>query len=358
MERSAVLHMEGVSKQFPRSLAPTINNVTLTLGDGELLSLLGASGCGKTTLLRLIAGFEQPDSGTILLAGEPVASAQHMVPPEARNVGIVFQDYALFPHLTVAENIAFGLHSTPVRGKRSFKPAQIRQIVADTIALINLQGMESRYPHQLSGGQQQRVALARALAPRPRLILLDEPFSNLDAQVRQQLRQDVRQILRQTNTTAILVTHDQEEALSVADRVGIIHQGRLEQVGTPEEIYQQPASRFVAEFVTKANVLPAQRQDDRWVTELGCFIGQVIGNGAARDGNAIVHQDDLVLDPEDSGCQAVICDRQFMGREYQYTLRTHLGTLLTARTPTNQVMPLQATVKVSVRSPRVIIFSP
>ncbi|MCS6814145.1 MAG: ABC transporter ATP-binding protein, partial [Cyanobacteria bacterium] len=333
------------------------NNVTLTLREGELLSLLGASGCGKTTLLRLIAGFEQPDAGTIWLGGELVASAQRLVPPEARNVGIVFQDYALFPHLTVAENIAFGLRSTPGRGKLSFKPAQIRQIVEETIALINLQGMESRYPHQLSGGQQQRVALARALAPRPRLILLDEPFSNLDAQVRQQLRQDVRQILRQTNTTAILVTHDQEEALAVADRVGILHQGRLEQIGTPEDIYQRPASQFVAEFVTKANVLPAQRQDDCWVTELGQFVGQVIGSSAARDGNAIVYQDDLVLDPVDGDHHAVICDRQFMGREYQYTLRTHLGTVITARTPTTQVIPVQATVKVSVRSPRVVIFS-
>ncbi len=359
MERSTILRLDGVSKQFPQATSPAVDNITLALADGELLGLLGASGCGKTTLLRMIAGFEQPDRGTISLLDQPIATPTYTTPPESRNVGIVFQDYALFPHLTVAENIAFGLQTAHALGKKSLKPPQARQkirlLVEETIALVKLEGMGSRYPHQLSGGQQQRVALARSLAPRPRLILLDEPFSNLDVQVRQQLRQDVRHILRQTNTAAILVTHDQEEALLFADRVGIIHQGRLEQVGTPEAVYQYPSSRFVAEFVTQANFLTAQRHGDRWHTELGTFEGKLVADAPMDTGMAMVRQDEATLEPADSSA-IVVYDRQFLGRDYGYHLRTASGNTLYIRVPAVNPLAVGTSVNVTVQSPWLFIF--
>ncbi len=348
MERSAMLQLDSVSKQFPHMPSPTLAEVSLTVAEGELLALLGASGCGKTTLLRIVAGFDQPDLGVVSMAGQPIATPHYSKPPETRNIGIVFQDYALFPHLTVAENIQFGLQTARATQKKSFKSSHIRQILEEMVCLVNLEGMESRYPHQLSGGQQQRVALARALAPRPRLILLDEPFSNLDVQVRQQLRQDVRHILRQLQIAAILVTHDQEEALSFADRVGILHQGKLEQIGIPEEVYQFPSSRFVAEFVCQANFLTAYRQDHYWVTELGKFAATETApvGFLGETGVAMVRQDCIKLaiandsadkdGSNDVDVAAIVCDRQFLGRDYCYLLKTIAGSTLYARLPATQ----------------------
>src|SRR4028119_1374305 len=198
MARPIILHLEGVTKQYAQAASPAVASVTLTLHQGDILGLLGPSGCGKTTLLRLIAGFEQLQAGTIALAGKTVASVNMSVPPEQRDIGMVFQDYALFPHLTVAKNVAFGLRNL---GKQ--QPNEIQKRTAEAIALVGLTGLEKRYPHELSGGQQQRVALARALAPRPALILLDEPLSNLDVQVRLRLRHEVRSILKETGTSAI-----------------------------------------------------------------------------------------------------------------------------------------------------------
>lgn len=237
MTQSAILQLQGLTKQFSQTTPPVVDAVTLTLPAGELLGLLGPSGCGKTTLLRLIAGFERPQTGIVQLAGRAVAGPQVWVVPEKRSVGMVFQDFALFPHLTVAQNVAFGLRHL---GKKH--SAQIQAQTSAAIALVGLEGLETRYPHELSGGQQQRVALARALAPRPALILLDEPLSNLDAQVRLYLREEVRKILKATGISGVFVTHDQEEALAVSDRVAIMRQGRLEQVGPPEEIYKDRKS--------------------------------------------------------------------------------------------------------------------
>ncbi|MBI2087133.1 MAG: ABC transporter ATP-binding protein [Deltaproteobacteria bacterium] len=222
MDDLGLVALIGVSKRYSPKFAPAISRLTLALRKGEILALLGPSGSGKTTALRLIAGFEVPDEGTILLNGIPMAGGGVWIPPEERRIGMVFQDYALFPHLTLAENVAFGLG-----GKRK----KLREAKAmEVLAMVGMEAMAERYPHELSGGQQQRVALARALAPEPLVILLDEPFSNLDADLRTDMRREVEKILRETGMSAILVTHDQEEAFAMADRVGVLNNGCLEQL--------------------------------------------------------------------------------------------------------------------------------
>ncbi len=226
---------------------PVVNGLSFEVEDGELFALLGPSGCGKTTALRLIGGFMRQDQGTISFDGRLLAGDGVFVTPEKRGIGFVFQDYALFPHLTVAQNIAFGL--------RKEKPATKQERTDEVLKLVGMEGFEERLPHALSGGQQQRVALARALAPRPRLLLLDEPFSNLDAYFRNEMRDNVRAILKEEGITAVLVTHDQEEALLFADRVAVMQSGRIDQIGTPEEIYMTPRTLFVAQFMGQTNLV-------------------------------------------------------------------------------------------------------
>ncbi len=241
----AFLQLRGVAKRFDRTTV--VSSFNLEVGMGEFVSFLGGSGCGKTTTLRMIAGFETPSEGLISIDGVDVVD----VPPHKRGVGMVFQNYALFPNMTAAQNIGFGLR---VAGKR---PDEIRERVRQLLLLIHMEGYEGRYPHQMSGGQQQRVALARALAIQPRVLLLDEPLSALDAGIRVRLREEIRSIQRQLGITTIYVTHDQEEALSLSDRVVVMREGRIAQVGTPWEIYNRPASAFVASFIGSLNVLSA-----------------------------------------------------------------------------------------------------
>jgi iron(III) transport system ATP-binding protein len=252
-----VVECRSLTKTFGPVVA--LDRVDLDVREGEVLALLGPSGCGKTTTLRLIAGFERPDAGSVTLAGALVAAPGTFVPPERRRVGVVFQDYALFPHLTVAQNVGYGLRDRAQRAER----------VAAMLAIVGLEGEAARYPHELSGGQQQRVAMARALAPEPALVLLDEPFSNLDAALRVRMRSEVRAILRAAGATAVFVTHDQEEALSLADRIAVMRSGRVLQVDRPAALYAHPTDRFVATFVGDADLLVGTIDDGAVVTTVG-----------------------------------------------------------------------------------------
>lgn len=239
--------LESLCKQFAArgSVATAVDHISLVIPGGSLFFLLGPSGCGKTTLLRMIAGFAQPTSGRILFDREDVSR----VPPHRRDTGMVFQSYALWPHMTVAENVAFGLKV------RKYGKSEQEQRVREVLTLVQMDHLQDRKPTELSGGQQQRVALARALAIRPKCLLLDEPLSNLDAKLRLEMRSEIRRIVKQAGTTAIYVTHDQKEALSMADGIAVLRQGKLEQTGTPEQLYRQPATRFVADFIGESNFL-------------------------------------------------------------------------------------------------------
>ncbi|MEM8504902.1 MAG: ABC transporter ATP-binding protein [Cyanobacteria bacterium P01_D01_bin.1] len=354
---SPVLFCSQLTKRFTTAAVPAVNAASFELKQGELLGLLGPSGCGKTTLLRLVAGFERPEAGEIVLGNQLVCGPRLYLPPERRHVGVVFQDYALFPHLNVVENVAFGLKQLWRRG--ALKKKEIRSQALDAIALVSLSGMEKRFPHELSGGQQQRVALARALAPRPPVVLLDEPFSNLDVQVRLYLRQEVRDILKRVGASGIFVTHDQEEALAISDKVAVMHQGRLLQVDAPEKIYQHPASQFVAAFVTQANFVFAQWKNGGWQTELG-WIGPY-SDTAERpaentSGELMICQDDIQIESNESG-NLKVKGRQFLGREYQYMLLSPSDRTLSVRTPANQRIEVGSQVSMKVNLKEVRFFS-
>ncbi len=355
-----VLVCRHLTKHFASMATPAIDKVSFEMNEGELLGLLGPSGCGKTTLLRLVAGFETPETGEIDLAQQRVCQQGLHLPPERRQVGVVFQDYALFPHLNVVENVAFGLKQLSRRGQLP-KP-QIQKLAGEAIALVGLEGMERRYPHELSGGQQQRVALARALAPRPPLILLDEPFSNLDVQVRLYLRQEVRDILKNVGASGIFVTHDQEEALAIADKVAVMQSGQIEQLDTPERIYQNPASRFIAEFVTQANFVAAVRKERGWETALG-WVESLADEGEPglddllknQSGDLMICQEDLEMKADESG-EFLVRGRQFLGREYQYSLLMPSQQVLSVRSSVSQRLSVGTRVHVKIKPGRAKFF--
>ncbi|HWQ15494.1 MAG TPA: ABC transporter ATP-binding protein [Roseiflexaceae bacterium] len=338
------IELRGVSKTYAGGVA-AVRAVSLRLGRGVLLALLGPSGCGKSTTLRLIAGLEAPDAGEIALAGRRVAGPGAWVPPEERGVGMVFQDYALFPHLTVAENIAFPLNRLPARQRAAR--------VAELLPLAGLQDLGGRYPHQLSGGQQQRVALARALAPRPLVVLLDEPFSNLDAALRKSTREEVRRMLREAGATAIFVTHDQEEAFSIADTVAVMRAGAVEQAGPPHEVYLRPATRQVATFVGEANFVPGQARGHL----VECSLGAVpLAAPASGRVDVMVRPEMLALRPEPRGCGRVE-HVTFFGHDQLVAVRMCDGALLQARTFPRLDLAPGAQVEVSVSGP-VVAFPP
>ncbi len=311
----------GVSKSFGSVSA--LDEVSLELEAGTMLALLGPSGCGKTTALRLIAGFERPDSGTIDVSGRRVASATSMVPAERRRVGLVFQDLALFPHLSVRQNVAYGIRRDPDHGLRT----------DELLEMVGLRGDGERMPHELSGGMQQRVALARALAPRPDVLLLDEPFSSLDQAMRTQLRAEVRQILREARQSAIFVTHDQGEALTVADKVAVMTRGKVLQVAAPEIIYAEPATPYVATFVGVSNLVSAEVHDGVADTRFGP-VQLIGGTGQRPEGHAmcLLRPEHFSVEeapdgPASAGGWEVI-DRRFSGSEILLELRSDDGEQL------------------------------
>jgi iron(III) transport system ATP-binding protein len=342
-----LLELSHVGKRFAPDRPPAVEDLSLSLEAGRILALLGPSGCGKTTTLRLIAGLETPETGEIAIAGRVVGRAGDAgVPPEARGVGVVFQDYALFPHLSVEANVAFGV-SRLARGAR-------RARVAGMLDLVGLGELARRYPHELSGGQQQRVAVARALAPSPALLLLDEPFSNLDADLRAQMRDEVQKILRTTGTTAIFVTHDQEEAFTIADEVGVLNRGRLEQLGPPPTIYHHPATPFVAEFVGAADFLPGLVTAQGIVTEIGVF-ANLEGREPGAKLRVMIRPDDVTFVPDPAG-EAMLAHRYFRGSETLYCLTLPSGHRVHSSQPSSAAFATGLRVRPEANVLHVVTF--
>jgi len=318
-----VLELDGVTKRYGTETA--VSDLTLSVRDGELLTLLGPSGCGKTTTLRMLAGLERPSEGVISLADEEVAGPSTFVEAESRGVGIVFQDFALFPHLSVRENVAFGLTD------RDDDAADER--VDDLLDLVDMPGMGDRSPDQLSGGQQQRVALARSLAPEPDILLLDEPFSNLDVRLRVEMREEVRRILKEAGVTAVSVTHDQEEALSISDRVAVLDDGQIEQVGDPEAVFEHPESRFVASFLGQAGFLSARVGTGTVDTSIGSYdrsLLQGLADGyAGAMVDVLVRPDDLRAVPAtEADADGTIVRRQYTGPSFIYHVELDNGDVV------------------------------
>jgi iron(III) transport system ATP-binding protein len=318
--RGASLRLCGLRKSFGDVVA--VDGVDLEVEPGATCALLGPSGCGKTTTLRLIAGLEEPDAGSVEIGGEVVSTPQRSLPAERRRIGMVFQDYALFPHLDVAGNVGYGLGRRPDRARI--------EAMLETVGLVGLGG---RYPHELSGGQQQRVALARALVTEPRAVLLDEPFSNLDAGLRERVRDEAREILHAQGVTAVFVTHDQEEALSIAHVVAVVNEGRIEQVGTPEEVYSRPANRWVAGFLGEIEVLPGTAENGT----VSCEVGQLPNRNDLRgEVDVLIRPESLAvgtLEPGDrsAGRTATVVSRTFYGHDQMLRLQLESGREIRAR---------------------------
>ncbi len=305
-----------------------LNQVSMALQPGEIGCILGPSGCGKTTALRAIAGFESIWRGRISIGGVEVDNSKKSLPPERRNIGMVFQDFALFPHLRVDDNVGFGLR----RWERQARQARISEM----LAIVGMPAYARAYPHQLSGGQQQRVALARALAPRPSILLLDEPFSSMDVELREQLAREVRNILKQENHTAILVTHDQTEAFAMADQICVMHEGRIQQQGSGYDLYHRPANRFVADFIGQGVIIPAEVQDTHTVkTDLGTIRGeQAIESAPGETVDVLIRPDDVIHDDRSSE-SAVVVEKAFRGADFLYFLRMDSGVEIMCLAPSH-----------------------
>lgn len=359
------LELQDVSVAYPQrgglfshrqsdAWTTVVKHVSMSLAKGQIGVLIGPSGCGKTTLLRAIAGLEPVQSGSISLDGTVISSTHNTLTPERRNIGMVFQNYALFPHMTIERNIAFGIHRLDTAAKQTR--------IQEVLELVHLQAYAKRYPHELSGGQQQRIALARALAPKPRLVLFDEPFSNLDTELRKKLTGEVRSILKTANATALFVTHDQLEAFAVADVVGAMHDGHLDQWADAYSLYHKPNTRFIAEFVGHGVFAPARISNDgkHLLTPLGTIATKTIDckeppvNGLCE---VLIRADDIIQDDNAPG-MAKIVQKAFRGNDYLYTLELRSGQHIMAHVPSHRQHSVGEWVGIRAEIDHVVTFSP
>jgi len=351
---TGVIHLEGVECSYPGSDEPAISNFNLLVRPGEFVSILGRSGAGKTTALRVVAGLEQVSSGYVRVGGQLVGSSFVHVPPDQRRIGLVFQDYALFPHLSVERNVEFGLKDLSAEEKSAR--------ITSVLELVGMSGYESRYVHELSGGQQQRVAIARALAPDPVALLLDEPFSNLDRQLRAALRRDIKKIATESGATTLLVTHDREEALATSDRIAVMGDNSIDQIGTPEEVYQNPVSASVASLIGPCELIPGVFRGGVVVTEAGVFPTRITTDDSIPDGRqvlALMRASELEIEPAEEGEQrtATIELMEFEGEFSEYSIRLDSGTLLRVRRRAANGLEAGSRVKIQTRNgSKVIVF--
>jgi len=359
-----LLNVDNISVTFDTSAGahPVLQDFSFHLSHGSIACLLGSSGCGKTTALRAIAGFQPIQSGRIVLNEQEVSSARKTLVPEQRRIGMVFQDYALFPHLSIADNIAFGL--------RHLKSAQRQQRVQHMLTLAGLKSQEQKYPHELSGGQQQRVALARALAPQPALLLMDEPFSNLDVDLRERLSMEVRNIIKESETTAILVTHDQNEAFAMADEIGVINQGRIEQWDNAYALYHEPKTRWVADFIGQGVFLPGvlihqgPPEPCRVEIELGrlalrtapCLPDTAPGAVEIDEVDVLLRPDDIQHD-DASPLQAEVVRKAFRGAEFLYTLKLPSGRQIQTLVPSHHNHAIGEMIGIRLDADHVVTFA-
>ena len=350
MTSSSYLSIDNLSISFSNQMI--LKHLNVQLESGEIGCLLGSSGCGKTTLLRAIAGFETPHSGSIQLNNKFLVNDNLFVLPEKRGIGMVFQDFALFPHLNVEDNLGFGLSNMSHLDKN--------QRVKEMLELVSLHDIEKRYPHQLSGGQQQRVALARALASKPELLLLDEPFSSLDVELREQLALDIRDILKQQHISAIMVTHDQQEAFTVADKVGLMSQGKILQWSTPYELYHQPVDDYVARFIGKGTIIPGIVKDSHNIsTVLGNLTGQFeMPYECTATGcqvKLLIRPDDVIHD-DNSDLQLEIINKAFKGDEFIYTLKIDQEHQLLCKAPSHHNHQINSFLGISMDVKHIIVL--
>jgi len=343
-----LLQLHGVSCSYGEHTV--VQELGFNVNKGEITCLLGPSGCGKTTTLRTVAGFEGIQQGRIELNGKLVSAPGLLVPPEQRNLGMVFQDYALFPHLTIKQNVCFGLRNASTAEKNS--------VAARMLELVGLEAFAERYPHEVSGGQQQRVALARALAPQPSLILLDEPFSNLDVDLRRRLSLEVRDILKAQGSTALLVTHDQDEAFAVADRIGVMNEGRLQQWDTAYNLYHEPANRFVANFIGLGHFIRGKALSPEVVdTEMGVIKGNRAYNWHKHSPvEILLRPDDLVPDP-DSPLQARVLQKSFLGASMLFKLELPTGSIVEALFPSHNDHAVGSMVGIRLEADHLVAFN-
>lgn len=359
---SSALQIDSITIRYDETEAArtssteAVRHVSLDLAAGQIACLVGPSGCGKSSLLRAIAGFVQPVLGRIVLGGRTLSEApRRFLPPEQRGIGMVFQDYALFPHLSIEDNLLFGL----TRGQPHKASAAQCQRVVEMLKLVGLEGLKGRFPHELSGGQAQRVALARALAPSPELILLDEPFSNLDQGLRARLAREVRDILKAAGTTAILVTHDQTEAFAMADQLGVMMEGRLLQWGSPYQVYHEPCSPDVARFIGDGALISGVQHQHEVITPLGTLALAACccrESSPDREVRVLLRPDDVVHD-DNSALQAKVVNKAFRGADFLYTLELSNGEQVLSLVPSHHDHPLNQPIGIRLEADHVVTFS-